>query len=91
VALNCAVLILGGEQHWPVPPLVLLVAHLPIAVLEGIVLGFTLGFVAKVKPEMLGCTRMADPACPQRGDRQILKTQRGDGQCDLKPQRGDRQ
>jgi ABC-type Co2+ transport system permease subunit len=55
VGLNCAVLILGGEQHWPVPPLILLVAHLPIAVLEGVVLGFTLGFVAKVKPEML-CT-----------------------------------
>jgi ABC-type Co2+ transport system permease subunit len=54
VGLNCAVLILGGEQHWPVPPLILLVAHLPIAVLEGVVLGFTLGFVAKVKPEMLG-------------------------------------
>jgi cobalt/nickel transport system permease protein len=58
VALNCAVLILGGEQHWPVPPLVLLVAHLPIAVLEGIVLGFTLGFVAKVKPEMLSTPKV---------------------------------
>jgi cobalt/nickel transport system permease protein len=54
VGLNCAVLILGGEQYWPVPPLVLLVAHLPIAILEGVVLGFTLGFLAKVKPELLG-------------------------------------
>ena len=56
VGLNCAVLILGGEQYWPVPPLVLLVAHLPIALFEGIVLGFTLGFLAKVKPELLGAT-----------------------------------
>ncbi len=56
VGLNCAALILGGEQYWPLPPLALLVAHLPIAVLEGIILGFTLGFLAKVKPELLGCT-----------------------------------
>lgn len=54
VALNCTVLLCGGEQHWPVPPLILLVAHLPIAVFEGIILGFTLGFLTKVKPEMLG-------------------------------------
>ena len=57
VALNCAVLLYGGEQHWPVPPLVLVVVHLPIAVFEGIVLGFTLGFLAKVKPELLGLER----------------------------------
>jgi cobalt/nickel transport system permease protein len=55
VALNCAVLLTGMEdQYWAVPPLVLLVAHLPIAVVEGIILGFTLGFLAKVKPELLG-------------------------------------
>lgn len=54
VALNCAVLLYGGEQHWPIPPLVLVVVHLPIAVFEGIVLGFTLGFLAQVKPELLG-------------------------------------
>jgi ABC-type Co2+ transport system permease subunit len=62
VGLNCAVLVLGGERvdgalpgRWV--PLALLVAHLPIAVFEGIVLGFTLGFLAKVKPEMLGRLR----------------------------------
>lgn len=54
VGLNCAVLLAGGEQYWPLPPLVLLVAHLPIAVIEGIVLGFALGFLAKVKPELIG-------------------------------------
>jgi ABC-type Co2+ transport system permease subunit len=61
VGLNCAVLLLGGEQHWPTPPLLLLVAHLPIAVFEGIVLGFTLGFVAQVKPEMLGRSNGSPP------------------------------
>jgi ABC-type Co2+ transport system permease subunit len=57
VGLNCAVLLAGGEQYWPLPPLVLLVAHLPIAVFEGIVMGFTLGFLAKVKPELVGIAR----------------------------------
>jgi len=58
VGLNCTVLLAGGEQYWPLPPLVLLVAHLPIAVFEGIVLGFTLGFLAKVKPELVGIARV---------------------------------
>lgn len=53
-ALNCAVLILGGEQNWPIAPLLLVIAHLPFAVVEGVVLGFLVGFLAKVKPELLG-------------------------------------
>ena len=54
VALNTAVLILGGERDWQVWALAQLVAHLPVAVIEGIVLGFTVSFLARVKPEMLG-------------------------------------
>jgi cobalt/nickel transport system permease protein len=54
VALNCLVLLAGGEQNWQTPALILLVAHLPLAVLEGVVLGFTVGFLARVKPAMLG-------------------------------------
>jgi cobalt/nickel transport system permease protein len=55
VALNCIVLLAGMvEEMPPLMPLILLVSHLPIAVIEGIVLGFTLGFLAKVKPELLG-------------------------------------
>ena len=54
VVLNCAVLLAGGERNWPVPPLVLVIAHLPFAVIEGVILGFVIGFLAKVKPEMLG-------------------------------------
>jgi hypothetical protein len=56
VALNCLVLIAGGEQNWQTPALILLVANLPLAVLEGVVLGFTVGFLARVKPAMLGWT-----------------------------------
>jgi ABC-type Co2+ transport system permease subunit len=54
VALNCVVLLLGGETNWPMPPLMLVIAHLPFAVIEGVILGFVVGFLAKVKPEMLG-------------------------------------
>ncbi|MCI0684094.1 MAG: energy-coupling factor ABC transporter permease [Gemmataceae bacterium] len=72
VALNCAVLLAGGEQHWPTPPLVLLVAHLPIAVFEGVVLGFTLGFLAKVKPELLGMEAPAHLPLSQSGEAGIV-------------------
>jgi cobalt/nickel transport system permease protein len=52
--LNCLVLMWGGQEDWHTLALVVFVAHLPIAVIEGIILGFAVGFLAKVKPEMLG-------------------------------------
>jgi cobalt/nickel transport system permease protein len=54
VALNCLVLLEGGESNWTVPALILVVAHLPIAVVEGIVMGFTVGLLARVRPDILG-------------------------------------
>jgi ABC-type Co2+ transport system permease subunit len=54
VALNCAALMVGGE---PIPRALLLglvIAHLPFAVVEGVILGFVVGFLTRVKPEMLG-------------------------------------
>jgi cobalt/nickel transport system permease protein len=54
IALNCLVLVEGGIEPWHTLALALVVAHLPIAVVEGVVLGFTVGFLARVKPEMLG-------------------------------------
>jgi cobalt/nickel transport system permease protein len=55
VALNYAVLILGAGEVADVSVLVVLVlAHLPVALIEGIVLGFAVGFLARVKPELLG-------------------------------------
>lgn len=52
--LNCVVLLGSGGRDWSVLALSVLVAHLPLAVLEGLIVGFTLGFLARVKPEMLG-------------------------------------
>jgi ABC-type Co2+ transport system permease subunit len=57
VALNCGVLIAGGAYFGPTPPLVLAIAYMPVAAIEGVVTGFTVGFLAKVKPELLGVTR----------------------------------
>jgi cobalt/nickel transport system permease protein len=54
VSLSCLVLLYGGEVNWAYPALILFVIHVPIAVIEGIVLGFAVAFLAKVKPEMLG-------------------------------------
>lgn len=54
VGLNCAVLTFGAVEDCEVPALVLLLAHWPVAILEGVVLGFAVGFLARVKPELLG-------------------------------------
>jgi cobalt/nickel transport system permease protein len=54
--LNCLVLLWGSQEDWHALALLVFVAHLPIAVIEGIVLGFAVGFLARVKPELLGWT-----------------------------------
>jgi cobalt/nickel transport system permease protein len=52
--LNGFVLLYGGQEDWHTLVLLTFVAHLPIAALEGFVVGFAVGFLARVKPEMLG-------------------------------------
>ncbi len=64
ITLNCLVLIHGGEEYWTYPALILFLVHVPIAVIEGIVLGFTVGFLERVKPEMLG---RPERACRSEG------------------------
>lgn len=54
VLLNCCVLAWGGYEDWTTLAEWIFAAHMPIAVVEGLVLGFTMGFLARVKPEMLG-------------------------------------
>src|SRR5262249_60519719 len=61
IALNCLVLLLGGETDWSMTVLLLIVLHLPLAVLEGVVVGFAVGFLARVKPEMLGLSPGVPP------------------------------
>jgi ABC-type Co2+ transport system permease subunit len=54
VAGSCVVLVAGGASVDPTPPMVLAVIYMPVAAIEGVVLGFIVGFLAKVKPELLG-------------------------------------
>jgi cobalt/nickel transport system permease protein len=62
--LTSLVLAWGGiePQSWRRLAEVLFVAHLPVALVEGIVLGFTVSFLARVKPELLG--RLAQERSP---------------------------
>ena len=52
--LQAAVLLWGGAEKWDQIVAVVFLAHLPIAGLEGVVVGFTVRFLARVKPEMIG-------------------------------------
>jgi ABC-type Co2+ transport system permease subunit len=56
VLLNGLVLLYGSTDgiNWRSLALLVFVIHLPLAVLEGTVLGFLVGFLVRVKPEMLG-------------------------------------
>ena len=53
VVANFVVLLLGGEDDWRTLAVLVLMAHLPIIALEGIITGFTVSFLMKVKPELL--------------------------------------
>ncbi|HLN31492.1 MAG TPA: CbiM family transporter [Gemmataceae bacterium] len=63
VLLNSLVLAWGGVEDWRALAEWIFIAHLPIAVVEGVVLGFTIGFLARVKPEMLGSTKAEEVSC----------------------------
>jgi ABC-type Co2+ transport system permease subunit len=54
VLLHCLALVGGGPEQFEKVAMLNFVFHLPIAVVEGTVLGFTIGFLVRVKPEMLG-------------------------------------
>src|SRR5260370_37299634 len=51
--LNSLVLLWGGAQDWKVLAVFVLLAHLPVAVVEGFIVGFTVQFLARVKPQLL--------------------------------------
>lgn len=53
LVLQAVVLLWGGAEDWHQIVWLVFYAHLPIVLLEGVVLGFTVSFLARVKPEML--------------------------------------
>jgi cobalt/nickel transport system permease protein len=51
--LNAAVLLWGGAADWHGIVTLVFLAHLPLAPVEGVVVGFTVSFLTQVKPDML--------------------------------------
>jgi cobalt/nickel transport system permease protein len=72
-ALNALVLLVGGVNGWHTVVTVVFLAHLPLAILEGVILGFVVGFLARVKPNLLGLpeegTRLSVPYLPGKAKR----------------------
>lgn len=56
VVLASLVLLLGGGEDWHTVVAIVVVAHLPLAVVEGIVAGYIVSFLARVQPNLLGLT-----------------------------------
>ncbi len=73
IALNALVLLAGGETDWSTTVLLLIVLHLPLAVLEGVVVGFAVGFLARVKPELLGLAPADPAAAPERENNATIR------------------
>ena len=53
VLLNFLVLLFGGKDDWETLAKLVLLAHVPVVVVEGLLLGVILRYLEKVKPEML--------------------------------------
>jgi cobalt/nickel transport system permease protein len=53
VALNFLVLLAVGKDDWEMLAKLVLLAHAPVVVVEGLLLGMVVRYVEKVKPEML--------------------------------------
>lgn len=61
VALNFLALLLGGKEDWERLAQVVLLAHVPVIVFEGAMLGVLVSYLEKVKPEMLSQGRRLLP------------------------------
>lgn len=53
VALNFVVLLFGGKEDWSTLARLVLLAHVPVVLIEGLMLGVIVRYIEKVKPEML--------------------------------------
>src|SRR5262249_27241936 len=53
VGLNFLVLLLGGKEDWETLAKVVLLMHVPVVIVEGLILGVVVRYLEKVKPEML--------------------------------------
>jgi cobalt/nickel transport system permease protein len=56
-AANAAVLLFAGEEDYTILAGTMFAAHAPLAAIEGLILGTTAAYLAKVKPELLNAER----------------------------------
>jgi hypothetical protein len=64
-ALNSAALALGGIENWKPVAMLSLAVHLPVAAIEGVVVGSVVKLLIRVKPELLrmnGDSKFIGPA-----------------------------
>jgi cobalt/nickel transport system permease protein len=54
VVLNFLVLLFAGKEDWSILAKLVLLAHIPVVILESLMLGVIVRYVEKVKPELLG-------------------------------------
>ncbi len=54
VLLNFFVLLFAGKEDWTTLAKLVLLAHVPVVIIEGLMLGVIVRYLEKVKPEMLG-------------------------------------
>ena len=54
VVLNFLALLFGGKESWERLAQLVLLAHVPVVIIEGLMLGVLVSYLEKVKPEMLG-------------------------------------
>lgn len=69
VGLNFLVLLAGGKDDWRDLARLVLLAHVPVVVVEGLMLGVVVRYLEKVKPELLGLSR-SRPRDGGRSDRE---------------------
>ena len=57
VTLNFLALLFGGDEEWRYLARFVLLAHIPVVIVEGVLLGVIVQYLEKVKPEMLAASR----------------------------------
>lgn len=60
-ALYAGVLLIAGQEDYRLIATAGFAVHLPLAVIEALIVGFTAGYLARVKPELLRTYRIPDP------------------------------
>jgi cobalt/nickel transport system permease protein len=67
VVLNFLALFFGGKEDWQTLAKLVLLAHVPVVLLEGAMLGVLVRYLEKVKPELLRAEHAAEPPTRSAG------------------------